>query len=1114
MATDTPSSQTTLTDEQQIQFASHAEERNATRKAISCPYVIGVGASAGGLQPLEEFFANMPRGTGAAFIVVQHLSPDFKSVMNELLARRTKLDVVQAENGMLIEPEHVYLLPPKKNMTIDAGRLRLTDQDLSSRHRLNFPIDGLFESLAWNLGDKAIGVVLSGTGTDGTRGVREINEEGGFIFVQDPETAQFDGMPRSAIATGLTHYSLPPDELAQVIRSIISRVDSERDDTFSQHPELHNDDVMSEITAILRTEGDLDFSHYKTSTLARRTSRRMMIAGIDEVSDYLQLLNESETERNALRNDLLISVTHFFRDPTTWQFLENEIIPPIIEKIGPDESIRVWVTACATGEEAYSIAMLLHEGLQRAGKDVDVKIFATDIDKEALERASSGLFTKNIADEVGEERLNKYFIPAGDYYRISRAIRKMVIFAHHNLTRDAPFTKMDLVTCRNVLIYMQPHLQSRVLRMLHFALKHQSTLLLGAAETVGDLETEFDTLSSKLKVYQKARDIMLNPSHSHGRVASGDSSIIERRLETPSTRRRQQVEAVVTEALRFHFAQGDSMCLLVATSHELLHAFGKTELFMHIPEGESTSDVTKLVAKELSLPLSTALRRAQKEDREVAYQGIQFKAAGQTKSVNISVRYHAAGNRTPEFLLVIMTLAEAHRETATETYDSDSQAAMRIADLEQELLHSRENLQATIEELETTNEEQQATNEELLASNEELQSTNEELHSVNEELHTVNSEYQAKIQELSELNADMDNLLRSTNIGTIFLDEEMRIRKFTPAVTDIINIVEHDIGRPIDHFSYGFDVPDFSNYLREVLVSGEPIERDIITKDGRYLILRILPYRTELGTSSGVVLTFVDITDRQTVEAQLRDSERRYRAASDGSFDAFYLLDAVRNKDHKIIDFEFKEVNEAGATLLSRRREEVIGENLCDLLPTYRERGFLDKYVRVVEQHKPLRESFRVDDPEIQAEWLHHQVIPVADGIAITTRDITAAKRNEREIVRYQRICHDSPAILWEMDAKAEMTWVNRQWLEFTGRGVEQELGQGWLEGISVEDRQKLELAVREAINKQQKLQIEFQLTTIEDRSESVRMFGEPIITSTGVTGLVGQLLVPSQVDC
>lgn len=835
-----------------------------------CLFVVGIGASAGGLNALKEFFEHLSNDSGAAFVVIQHLSPDFKSLMKELLERCTRMAIYRVEEGMELQPNSIYLIPPGKNLVLDRNQLHLIQQKDRSSHELNFPIDIFLESLAHTKEERSIGIVLSGTGSDGTKGLRKINQAGGFTLVQEPSTAQFDGMPRSAIATKLIDRILAPRELAQSVYQLV------KSPAFKTPREDYGLNLVTaaglqQIAAILDFHESTDFSHYKTSTLSRRIHRRYLISGCENLEAFIRLLKNSPQERSLLRHDLLISVTQFFRDPPAWEYLAAQVIPQLIADTPADNELRCWVTACATGEEAYTLAMLLDEAITREDKPVRFKIFATDIDEVALAKATQGIYPQTIVEELSSDRLERYFVPKDDGWQIVRQLREKLLFAPHDLTKDAGFTRMNLVSCRNILIYFQPQLQQQVLRNLHYSLINQGILFLGSAETLGYLKSEFHTLAKKGKIYQKKRDVRLNlPLTGMEQVSNQLSPQI-----TPQATKIPRLEPILDQAFSSFLAKYQATCFLVDRHHRLFHTFNDEIEVLKMPQGKMTTDITKLIVKELQLPLITALHRAKAERSPISFSGIQVKESKRLKYLKLEVTYNENSNKlADDFFIIVVQEDNPPLQLAGETFAADATAAQRIVELDYELQQTRENLQAVIEELETSNEEQQATNEELTASNEELQSSNEELHSVNEELYTVNAEYQSKIEELTELNNDINNLLRSTDIGVVFLDRHLRIRKFTPAATIAINLAEGDLNRPLEHITHNLDCPDLMPLLQSVIQSQVVVDREVklVKPDVAdfYLLMRVNPYLLENGALDGVVISFIDINELKTIQQQIQ----------------------------------------------------------------------------------------------------------------------------------------------------------------------------------------------------------------------------------------------------
>lgn len=875
--------------------ASDREERPAR------PYVVGIGASAGGLEALERFFHGVPAKSAMAFVVVQHLSPDFKSFMGELLSRHTPLRIVRVEDNMAVEPNCIYLIPPKKNMLLQGGRLRLTDPDHS--HGLNLPIDIFFRSLARDCGDHAVGIVLSGTGSDGTRGIRAIKEAGGIVIVQDEQSAKFDGMPKSAIATGLADYVLRPEEMASRLEHFTSQPRFASKDLIASAL-VTEEDKLAQIFTLLRGQHGLDFSLYKPKMVARRIERRMIINQVNDIDEYLALLHASREELRTLYNEFLIGVTKFFRDAEAFRRIGDEVIAKLLESTPAGQTIRAWIPACSTGEEAYSLAILFCERMEALGISREIKLYATDVDERAVHYASQGVYPESIAADLTRERLERFFTIKGEAYRVNPRLRQMVIFAPHDLTRDPPFTKLDLISCRNLLIYLRPDLQRRLLAHFHFALNPRGFLVLGASETVGELDEEFAAVDLKWRIYKKKRDIWL-PTDSRLPPSMGvappavpaATGVLRSRMAAADAAHSALYESLVEECL--------PPCMLVDARHQLLHAFGGAARYLKVPAGRATNDVLKMVHDDLAMLLATALYRAANQDAEVSYTNVQTRT-GPNEVTVLKLRVKRFTQRRYEdamFLVFLEEIAPAAPATSSEeTFDATGIARQRINDLEHELRLTRENLQATIEELESSNEELQATNEEMLASNEELQSTNEELHSVNEELYAVNAEHQKKIAELIELNSDMDHLFHSTEIGTVFLDAELCVRKFTAAIAGKIHLLPQDIGRPIQHISHNLELDNLVDLVQAVMRDGKQVEQRVRDRAGNDLLMRVLPYRTADGTNDGVVLIFVDIQAVTRAERALVES----RALLQSTLDALTAHIAILDENGVILS-----VNEA-----------------------------------------------------------------------------------------------------------------------------------------------------------------------------------------------------------
>ncbi len=848
-------------------------------------HIVGIGASAGGLDALERFFENVPSDSGMAFVLVQHLSPDFKSLMDEILARRTKLPIRNVENGMPVEANHIYLIPPKKEMIISEGRLLLSDRE--HEHDLSLPIDVFFRSLARDCGPRAIAVVLSGSGSDGSRGVCAVHDAGGLVFVQDTQTAQFDGMPRTALETGLADAVLSPQEMPKALvdhvmgSAVIGR---ERGD----EPEYG----MNAVYRMLESQFGIDFKHYKPSTVTRRIERRLQLARIDDLGAYVERLHRERDELDALYRDLLIGVTRFFRNEEAFLSLNERVLPELLRS-GRDAPLRVWVAGCATGEEVYTLAILLHELAPSFGGR-HVKIFATDVHQGSLEIATRALYTEEVVGKVSPERLERYFIRRGSSYQVVPDLRQMVVFAPHNVIKDAPFTRVDLVSCRNLLIYLQPPAQQKALGHFHFALNRGGVVFLGPSESPGLLAQDFDAIDKRWRIYRKYSDTRTHVDTSQPGSVRGASlrrETMRRSSPTPSAPRQSvsQLLAAYDTLLEEYMPPG----FLVNEQRELVHAFGGASRFLKLRDGRLGLDVLEMVDSELRVVLLGGLKRALKEQNAIVFRGVRVPADGGTTVYKVGIRKVETRNgRAPLVMVSFEALDGApSREIREKEIDLGDVSREQLGILEAELGYTKEILQTTTEELETSNEELQATNEELVASNEELQSTNEELQSVNEELYTVNAEYQRKIADLTELTNDMENLLSSTDIGTIFLDRELKIRKFTARIAESYSLLPQDVGRSIETFAHTLDDANLVDDLRSVLESGKPVERELRSTKGQVYFLRVLPYRAG-GAIDGVVLTLIDVSSLKEAEDALFHERHLLNSLLASVPDAIYFKDA------------------------------------------------------------------------------------------------------------------------------------------------------------------------------------------------------------------------------
>jgi two-component system CheB/CheR fusion protein len=947
--------------------------------------VVGIGASAGGLDGLERFFAHLPLDSDAAFVVVQHLSPDFRSLLNEILSRRTSLPVQLVEDGMSVLANHIYVIPPKQEMIISGGHLLLSergrDQDLS------LPIDVFFKSLAQDCGKRSVAVVLSGGGSDGSRGARAVHEAGGMVIAQDEATAQFDAMPRAVRDAGIADWVLPPEEMPGVLIQ-----DRRANGETGTRAIVSGNQGMTAVYRMLEDEFGLDFSHYKPSTVTRRIERRLQLSRVRDIDAYVEQLKSERHELDVLYRDLLIGVTRFFRNEEAFQLLEQRILPELFER-EHDTPLRVWVAGCATGEEVYSLAILCHELAPRFG-DREVKIFATDVHRGSLELATRGVFSAEAVANVSPERLARYFVKRGDHYQVVPDLRQMVVFAPHNVIRDAPFTRIDLITCRNMLIYLQPPAQRKVLTFFHFALKRGGVVMLGPSESPGTLLNDFETIDKRWRVYRKYTDVRM-PVGAHLQPqtrALARTSAVD--LTAPGTRSPLAQLLNVYDAL---LEERMPASLLINDRGELVHAFGGAGGFLKVRDGRLALQVVDMVDADLRMILTNGLSRALRDTQTSVYNGVRADDGTGSAVYRVSIRRVAEARGLPHVLITFdkQESAQDTHEPVEVEIDLGQVSRDRLDEVEAELNHTKESLQAATEELETSNEELQAANEELLASNEELQSTNEELQSVNEELYSVNAEYQRKIADLTELTNDMENLLSSTEIGTIFLDRELRIRKFTARIASSFNLLPHDVGRSIETFTHNIDHPELIEDLRRVIAGGESVEHEFQDRRGRSFFLRLLPYRAK-GEIHGVVLMLIDVTGLKAAEDALFRERYLLNSLVDGVPEAIYFKDArgriIRANRAMATRLGVSEAADAvGKTALELSGQDALRDHEQDdiVLSTGRAQNYR------LEQRK-LKSG--------QEAWDLASRIPLTDrdghivGLIGIFRDVSEQKRSEEKI--------------------------------------------------------------------------------------------------------------------
>ena len=1034
-----PNAKTDITlDPPNITIAEQPETSQCTEDFS----IVGIGASAGGLEAIEAFFEAMPVDSGIAFVVVQHLSPDYKSLMVELLSRKTAIPVQRAEEGMRVEANNIYLIPPKKNLTIFHQQLLLEDK--KPRESNNLPVDIFLRSLADDQGERAVAVILSGTGSDGTRGVRAVKENGGLVMIQDEDSAKFDGMPRAAASTGLADFILPPHKMPSQLLACLRHPYAARKD--HQREAIEEETGMTRLFSLLRARTKVDFTYYKPSTITRRVERRIAITQSDDLDAYVRYAGQTPAEVSALYRELLIGVTNFFRDPTVWTLLREQILPKLFTDSNKSE-MRFWVAGCSTGEEAYTLAIVCREALEATGLARDIKIFATDVDRDAITKAGIGLYPESITADLTPALLTKYFHRRGDDYQVTRSLREMVVFAQHNLVKDPPFPRIDMVSCRNLLIYLQNNLQRRALEMFAFSLRSGGILLQGTSETVGEMDSYFEAIDRKACIFQslgKAQvrsspeDLQLLAPREHTRAPA--TAGFSRGSRSTARGHERLIERLLDSLSELYVP----LAVIVDENLEMLHTLGNPSGVFRVPAGRVVYDISKMVERELAIPLATGIQKVLRSGEELIYSNVRLHEGDTARKMRLRMR-PLTGSKNDEALVVVFfeEIQEHHTKEGDfpAEYDLDAETLQRLQDLEQDLQFTRENLQATIEELETSNEELQATNEELISSNEELQSTNEELQSTNEELYTVNSEYQSKIIELTEAHNDVENLLSSSQIGTLILDEDMQIRHYSPQTAAVFNLVASDIGRPLQHLSHSLCDLDAVEMARKSQQQECTIEREARNKDGHWYLVRAMPYHIGNQMVAGVVITLVEITKQKLALEALQRKEHDLRESQRIAHVGSWRLDVATNEVswteelYKMYGFD-PSLPVPPYTEHMKLFTPESWERLSTALAHTRETGI---------PYTLELETIRKDGTN---GWMWVQGETEVDAAGKTVeiwgaaQDITERKQTEEMLTKLLRAVEQSVSTIVITDVDGNIEYANPQFEKTTGYGVEEALGQ------------------------------------------------------------------------
>ncbi len=832
--------------------------------------VVGIGASAGGLEALELFFENMPEDSGMSFVVIQHLDPKHVGIMPELLQRITPMKVLQVTDRLRVKPNHVYVIPPNKSMSILNGVLHLFEPVQSRGLRL--PIDIFFRSLAEDKQDKSIGIILSGMGSDGSLGLKAIKERNGIVLVQDPTSAKFDGMPGSAIEAVIADIVSPANELPSKLITYLKFYTGKKKDREAESKVTSN---LEKVTILLREQTGHDFSLYKKNTLFRRIDRRKGIHQIDSIQNYVRFLQENPGEIEILFKELLIGVTSFFRDPIVWESLREKVFPALIDEFPDGHTMRVWVTGCSTGEEAYSLAIIFKESMEKLNthKNISLQIFATDLDPDAIEVARKGIFTKNIVNDVSPERISRFFTAEADGYRINSLIREMVVFATQNVIKDPPFTRLDFLSCRNMLIYLESELQRKLMTLFCYSLNPGGVLLLGTAETLGNSNDGFNEIDARLKIYKRSATFRLPelidfPSSFH----QSKNKITEKRMPQKFT---ENIQTLADQIILQKFAPASVM---INDKGDIVYITGRTGKYLEPAAGKANWNIYAMARENLRQELPVAIRKVMQNYEPVVLNKIKIENSGTTLFVDVTIQRIDSPSQLQGMIMVVFT--DLPKEIEPDNFPPHTKktgSIGRLKELETELQRRVEELQVTREEMQTSQEELKSTNEELQSTNEELQSTNEELttskeemQSLNEELQTVNMELQSKVSDYERASDDMKNLLNSTEIATLFLDRELNIRRFTDSITKIFKLRHTDIGRPFTDLVTELRYPKIGSDAEKVLKTLISIETVIATNDERWFTVRIMPYRTIDDRIDGLVMTFTDITLSKKMEIELK----------------------------------------------------------------------------------------------------------------------------------------------------------------------------------------------------------------------------------------------------
>ena len=1086
----------------QIKKSGSKKKVPSTKKEPQEFPIVGIGASAGGLEAFKVLLESLPVDTGLAFVIIQHLATGQESMLTDILSRFTKMLVLQVEDGMQVEPNHVYVIPPGSTMTLADGFLKLNPKGKSLR-----PIDAFLSSLAMERKTHAIGIVLSGTGTDGTEGLKAVKGEGGITFAQDPDSAQYAGMPQSAISAESVDFVLSPDQIAKEISKIAKHPQRVRAEIEAQEPKTTKETGLRRIFTLLKFSFNVDFTHYKETVVNRRVTRRMVINHIDKIAKYSDYLGTHPAELQALFDDMLIGVTSFFREPETFLLLKEKLLPELLKNRASKEPIRIWIPGCSTGEEAYSFAIAIQEFLEETGAaDVQVQIFGTDVNEKNVDRARQGIYPKSIDADVSETRLKRFFTSFNGSYQIAKFIRDKCVFAKQDLTTDPPFSNLDLISCRNMLIYFDSQLQERIVPILHYALKSKGFLVLGESESIGKFTTLFEPVHKKGFIYTK--------KNAQPRVTFGfEASVYSGKVALKEPGKKDLISLLREEVDRLLITEYVPAAMLVNGNLDILVFRGNITPYLSPESGLASLNLSKLIRKELRPEVQTAVYRAKKENKPIKEAAIRFQYDTLPKTVNIQVIPLRALQYEEPFFLVLfedVSSAAAHlRQTIALTATPEGRENVKdrqIRELREELESSKQSLQTIIETEEATNEELRAAMEEVQSSNEELQSTNEELEtakeelqSSNEELTTLNDELKNRNQALGRLNDNLANLTRNVDSAVVMVDGDLKIRLFTPSAQKILNLVPSDTGLPINNVHLAISIPDLEKIVTEVIATLGAVNKEVSDENGCSYEMRVRPYITEDNKIDGAVLSFIDVNVLKQHENELRIEEEKYRTLAENSPDIIARFD--RNLRYLYVNSAIEKITGVSLKGFVGKTSEEIGlqkklaETWSKVLQIVIETGKVEKGEFEFPGSKGTRVYQYVVVPEFSVDGVVETALSLFKDVTEGKKAMDAARAS---LERYRSFVDVSGELGWVANADGEVAEDIPSWRKFTGQTFEEVKGWGWSKAVHPDDLEHVVQVWKQAIKTKSTYEVEYRICRHDGVCRLFEVHGVPVLKEDG----------------